>query len=192
MYIIFLFFIILTPFTAESQSTITQACNRNQSSMDCLVCNCYHESRGEIYDGKVAVNKVVMSRAKSKAYPNSICGVIWQRAQFSWTADRIPNNISIPARRAGDQRAFRECQRASEVALQEGANGVLNFYNPKKASPRWARSMRKCGRVGNHLFLTPKWSTCPGLKHLGASGTNKPTQPKPSSNTPTTKERTRL
>lgn len=178
------------PLMVSAQTTIKQSCNRNQSSMDCMVCNCYHESRGEIYNGKVAVNKVVLSRVKSKSYPNTVCGVIYQRSQFSWTADRIPNNISIPPRRSGDQRAFRDCQKASAVALSEGANGVLNFYNPKKASPRWARSMKICGNIGNHRFLTPRWSTCPNLKNLGAIG--KPTKTTPSRTTPTTKERTRL
>lgn len=45
------------------------------------IINC--EAGGESYQGKLAVGIVVMNRVKSKAFPNTIRKVIYQRGQFS-------------------------------------------------------------------------------------------------------------
>ncbi|MFM6927387.1 MAG: cell wall hydrolase [Bdellovibrio sp.] len=142
------------------------SCNVRQSSYNCLLCNCYHETRGESTNGKVAVAKVVLSRAESDEYPNGICKVVYQRSQFSWTNDRINNNIN--ATKAEDIASLDECKSAINTALHEGSNGVLYYYNPSAAQPKWARAFTLCGRVENHVFLTPKGTKCP--KKLGSNG----------------------
>lgn len=45
------------------------------------IINC--EAGGESFQGQVAVGIVVMNRVKSKGFPNTIKGVIYQRGQFS-------------------------------------------------------------------------------------------------------------
>ena len=45
------------------------------------IINC--EAGGECYQGKLAVGIVVMNRVKSKAFPNTVKGVIYQKYQFS-------------------------------------------------------------------------------------------------------------
>ena len=45
------------------------------------IINC--EAGGESYQGKLAVGIVVMNRVSSKAFPNTIRKVIYQRGQFS-------------------------------------------------------------------------------------------------------------
>ncbi len=51
------------------------------------------EARGESYEGQVAVGAVVMNRVRSKAYPNTIRGVIYASGQFTpacnGTLDRV-------------------------------------------------------------------------------------------------------
>ncbi|XGC82005.1 cell wall hydrolase [Bdellovibrio bacteriovorus] len=141
-------------------------CNARQSAATCLLCNCYHETRGESRDGMVAVAKVVLSRADSGVFPSSICGVIYQDSQFSWTQDRIKNNINATS--VDDKAALNECKGAMATANSEGANGVLYYYNPHVASPAWARHFTVCGTVGNHVFLTPRSNSCP--RKLGATG----------------------
>lgn len=164
-----------------SAETIKLTCNKNTSSTTCLLCNCYHESRGESLNGKVAVAKTVLSRAKSDSFPDTICKVVYQAAQFSWTGDRISNNIS--ATKPMDIDAYKECKSAVNTALQEGPNGLLYFYNPHKVSPAWARKKfpkkhkTKAGQfmlktcrpdVDKHRFLVPSGKDCP--KYIGANG----------------------
>lgn len=60
----------------------------SENDMYCMVQNIYHESRGEDTLGQAAVAHVTLNRVKSPAYPDSVCGVVWQKDQFSWTEDR--------------------------------------------------------------------------------------------------------
>lgn len=131
-----------------------------------MICNCYHETRGESFDGMVAVNKVVLSRAESEAHPDSVCGVVFESYQFSWTNDKISNNIS--AKKDDDKKALDQCKKAVSLSVKEGANDVIYYYNPNVARPYWARRMTNCGTIGNHTFLVPRGESCP--RKLGVIG----------------------
>ncbi|WP_413587253.1 cell wall hydrolase [Bdellovibrio sp. HCB274] len=149
---------------ASVSSSLT--CNKRQTATTCMICNCYHETRGENFDGMVAVNKVVLSRSEDDAFPDSVCGVVFDENQFSWTDDRAANNIR--ATEKDDKEALNLCRKAVSISVREGANDVLYYYNPSLASPGWARRMKKCGKVDNHVFLVPRTDTCP--KKLGVAG----------------------
>ena len=56
--------------------------------LECMTKNIYFESAHEGFDGKVAVATVTMNRVKSGRYPDSVCDVVYQRGQFSWTKHR--------------------------------------------------------------------------------------------------------
>ncbi len=159
-----LFFLFLN----QNAVAETMSCNSKQSAFQCLVCNCYHESRGEPKEGKIAVAKTVLSRVESNSYPKTACKVVYQPWQFSWTNDRRSNNIST--RNQIDRNSLRECREVADQALDEGPNGLLYFYNPRVVTPAWARRVKACGKVGHHLFLVAKGETCP--KRLGSSDPN--------------------
>src|SRR5512139_298045 len=50
----------------------------------CLAKAVYFESRGEALEGQLAVAEVILNRVASGIYPGTICGVVTQRAQFSF------------------------------------------------------------------------------------------------------------
>ena len=50
---------------------------------DCLAKAVYFESKGEPLNGQLAVAEVVMNRAKSGRFANTLCGVVKQPSQFS-------------------------------------------------------------------------------------------------------------
>lgn len=151
------FFIYVWLFTPQKIQAQAMTCNRHQTSYQCLVCNCYHESRGEPNSGKIAVAKAVMTRTGTKGYAGSVCGVVWQYHQFSWTWDNIPDNISpqFPA----DKDGFQECKHVADIALREGGNGIVNFYAGPR--PYWAGDYKFCAKVGKHNFLVKAGNKCP-------------------------------
>ena len=54
--------------------------------LHCLTEAVYHEARGEPIKGQAAVAHVVMKRTKfPKEFASTICGVVYQHGQFSWT-----------------------------------------------------------------------------------------------------------
>ena len=54
-----------------------------QNALMCLALNVYHEARGEPLDGQIAIAMVTMNRASWDAA--SVCDVVYERKQFSWT-----------------------------------------------------------------------------------------------------------
>ena len=59
------------------------------SDLYLMSCCIYGEARGESYTGKVAVAAVILNRVKSASFPNSISGVIYQKAPLpAWTTGR--------------------------------------------------------------------------------------------------------
>src|SRR3546814_15995181 len=50
----------------------------------CLAGAVYFESRGESLAGQLAVAHVIINRAQSGRFPDSYCGVVHQRRQFSF------------------------------------------------------------------------------------------------------------
>lgn len=64
------------------------------ASADCLALTVYFESRGEPVAGQMAVAAVVLARAASEAFPDTVCEVVTEanapglhRCQFSWWCD---------------------------------------------------------------------------------------------------------
>lgn len=125
----------------------------------CLALNVYHEARGEPIQGQLAVAYVTMNRLVSGRYPTSICDVVWQDRQFSWTHDTVSD---VPTSKRQWQSAKRiaafvyrnyyHFQRVTKGAA-DLTRGALYFYAPTKAQPEWARKKTVTVKVGSHLFL---------------------------------------
>ena len=66
----------------------------------CLATGIYFEARGESVKGQAAVAQVILNRVRNPAYPNSICGVVYQnekwrhRCQFSFACDGIKDRVA--------------------------------------------------------------------------------------------------
>ena len=130
--------------------------------MRCLALNIYFEARSEPTDGQLAVAFVTMNRVESRRYPDTICRVVWQKRQFSWTHDGKSD-------RPREQYAWKRAQMIARfiftkyTALPEKVrrtmdrtNGALHYYAPKLANPYWARAKEVTFSVGGHVFLAER------------------------------------
>ncbi|AZN72846.1 cell wall hydrolase [Georhizobium profundi] len=121
----------------------------------CLAEGIYFEARGESVKGQAAVAQVILNRVRNPAYPNTICGVVYQnknwrnRCQFSFACDRIPDVVRSP----------RHWDIAEEIAMATTAGkiwlsevGSSTHYHATYVNPRWARSMSRMGKIGLHIF----------------------------------------
>lgn len=131
-----------------------------QRELHCLAQNIYFEARGEPNSGQLAVALVTMHRVKSHRYPNSICKVVWQRKQFSWTHDGKSD-------RPRDRRAWNRARQIADfiyfkyyklpVHVQKVldiTHGALNYYAPGLANPYWARLKVITREIGGHIFMS--------------------------------------
>ncbi len=119
--------------------------------LGCLAMNIYQEARGESTQGKMAVGAVTMNRVRSKHYPSTICEVVWQPKQFSWTSLKVkyhgPTNVKAWVQALGLAKLFMDGGVWSGV-------GEATHYHAVTVSPNWMDSEQLVARYGNHLFYT--------------------------------------
>jgi spore germination cell wall hydrolase CwlJ-like protein len=125
------------------------------AEIHCLALNVYHEARSEPDEGKFAVAQVTLNRVRSHRYPDSVCKVVWQRAQFSWTRDGRsdrPRNVNSWKEALWIARAVFHFNPLSMV-------GRATHYHATYVRPFWSATHRRVRRIGRHIFYeTPERS----------------------------------
>jgi spore germination cell wall hydrolase CwlJ-like protein len=125
----------------------------------------------EQFRGKLAVACITLNRVRSKAYPATVKGVVWQTAQFSWThlskyAPYRGPKAREAIRKVGTRypswrKAWADSQRAAAQVLSGAYKcgrfaGIYHYMNPDHVSQRhqqqWRRGYRPAFRIGRHVF----------------------------------------
>jgi len=118
----------------------------------CGAQNVYFESRGEPGLGMVAVSQVVLNRVKDKRWPDTICDVVWQHKQFSWTHDGKSDRIPLGG--TYQKRLWMKSVYMFLIAHTEKdvTNGATHYHSVG-VDPWWAKHMAVTAIIGNHKFL---------------------------------------
>jgi spore germination cell wall hydrolase CwlJ-like protein len=141
----------VTPQTPSLEADVARlaAAETNGAEEDCLANAVYFEARGESLEGQLAVAEVVMNRARSGRYPATWCGVVTQRAQFSFVRGGI-----IPAANR-DSQAWRRAVAIARIA-QAGTTRMLAanvlWYHANYVAPAWGRRLARSSVIGAHIF----------------------------------------
>jgi spore germination cell wall hydrolase CwlJ-like protein len=120
-----------------------------KKDFDCLAKNIFYEAGVESIKGKYAVAQVTLNRVESTRYPNTICGVVYQRAQFSWTLKPQPKPWG---------KLWEESQQVAYSVLYndtrlESLQDAL-FYHATYVKPYWVDRSAKIKQVGQHVFYS--------------------------------------
>ncbi|MBW8842704.1 MAG: cell wall hydrolase, partial [Sphingomonadales bacterium] len=114
----------------------------------------YYEARSQSDEGQRAVAQVVLNRVRDRAFPDSVCGVVYQGStrrtgcQFSFTCDG-----SMAFRRDPASWAHARDVAVSALSGQVYAPvGSATFYHANYVLPWWASSMDRVATVGAHIF----------------------------------------
>jgi hypothetical protein len=135
-------------------------------SLDCLTQAIYYEAGNQSEDGMRAVAQVVLNRVRHPAWPNSVCGVVYQGAmragggcQFTFTCDG-----SLARRPVASLWAQARLYASEALAGRTFAPvGLSTFYHANYVFPAWAPRLVKTATIGAHIFYR-----LPGL--AGAPG----------------------
>ena len=117
--------------------------------MRCLAGAVYFESRGEPLAGQLAVAQVVINRSESSRFPASYCGVVYQRAQFSFV-----RGGSMPRIKTGTK-AWQRAKAIATIAHQglwdSEAQDSL-YFHATYVKPGWARKKTRRAAIQTHIF----------------------------------------
>lgn len=121
---------------------------------ECLAEALYFEARGESLRGQFAVAEVILNRAESSLFPNSVCGVIHQgtgrkfACQFTYTCDGRAEVINEP-------RAYARVGKIARAMLDGAARNLTSgatYYHTTAVRPSWARRFKRTAHIGVHYF----------------------------------------
>jgi spore germination cell wall hydrolase CwlJ-like protein len=116
----------------------------------CLAKNIFHEAGVEDELGMFAVAQVTINRVRNVNYPDTICDVVMQPAQFSWTSDH---------NRRWDHPTGPKWETAKRIARQVIKEGYrvpalqsAMFYHADYSKPSWRDPSAVVAQVGTHIF----------------------------------------
>ncbi|WP_322180889.1 spore cortex-lytic enzyme [Neglectibacter caecimuris] len=115
----------------------------SESDVQLLASIISAESRGEPYEGQVAVGAVIMNRIAHPSFPNTLSGVIYQEGAFSCLYD---GGINAAVADSAYQ-AAREAINGSDPT-----GGAIYYYNPAKTTNKWIWSREVVAVIGAHRF----------------------------------------
>jgi hypothetical protein len=123
----------------------------DDTALDCLATAVYFEARGESLEGQLAVAEVVLNRTASPAYPDEVCAVVTQKAQFSFVHHGCmprPNEAS---------EAWRRALAVAFVARNGLARSMptnVLWYHADYVSPSWGKRLNEVTQIGAHIFYS--------------------------------------
>jgi spore germination cell wall hydrolase CwlJ-like protein len=121
-----------------------------EKQTDCLAKNIYFEARNQSFLGQRAVAWVTLNRVKDEQYPKSVCEVVWQDGQFSWTEDGKSD-------KPNDETSWMLAQFVAEIAMYsygqipDPTNGAT-MYHADYVDPYWSSKFVETVEIEDHIF----------------------------------------
>jgi N-acetylmuramoyl-L-alanine amidase len=143
-------FLTMGLLTAIGLTAMMSAPEVDPKQHECLAMNIYHEARGERVEGQIAVAHVTINRVSHDKWGTSICDVVYEPKQFSWThmiKDHTPK----------DSKAWSNAKIiARDVMIGNTEDPTMGavFYHANYVNPDWAEYMDLSKVIGRHLFYT--------------------------------------
>jgi len=131
-----------------------------KKDLDCLALNIYREAGHEPFEGKVGVAQVTLNRVADSKFPNTVCGVVYEKTavyskvicQFSWYCDANHRNRKI------NQEAYADSYEVAKKVYLEGFKlpslEPALYYHADYVSPNWR--LERITKIGAHIFYSGK------------------------------------
>ncbi len=130
--------------SSSSGSKKTQMPSKySEDDLKLLANAVYGESRGEPYEGQVAVAAVILNRIEHPDFPNTVGGVIFQPGAFTAVSD--------------GQIWLEPNERAKEAVIDamngwDPSENAIYYFNPVTATSKWIWSRPQIKKIGMHIF----------------------------------------
>lgn len=123
-------------------------------ALQCLASAIYYEAASQSDDGQRAVAQVVLNRVMHPAFPDTVCGVVYQGSeratgcQFSFACDGA---MARPPMRAAWDKAV-GIAAAALGGYVFAPVGLATHYHTYAVTPAWNRDLIMTDAIGAHFF----------------------------------------
>lgn len=131
---------------AETNPKQSQTQTLSKAQLECLSRVAYHESKGESDAGMLAVIHTTLNRVKDNRFPKTVCGVVYQKSQYSW----VKNNPKVKEKEQYE-RAERLAKEVVAGKHKDNSKGALYFNSLHKRPKGTVCTVR----IGGHSFYKP-------------------------------------
>lgn len=120
-----------------------------ETALMCLTLAIYHEARGEPLLGQMAVAEVIMNRVNHRSWPNTVCGVVKQKAQFAFYWDGASD-----AMRDESAKTIASSIADSYINIgNPGITGGATCYTTHEVNNYWTQQSKVITTLGFHKFM---------------------------------------
>ena len=142
------------PFSPAPPMVVNMASPDRNRAIDCLAAAGWYEA-GNDPSGQMAVMQVVLNRVRHPAFPNTICGTVFQGSdratgcQFTFTCDGAMARKPSAA-------AWNRARNNADFLLNGfvyQSVGLATHYHTDWVTPEWSPKLDKIAVVGTHLFF---------------------------------------
>lgn len=122
----------------------------NERDLNCMAEAIYFEARGESARGQQAVAEVILNRVDSNQFASSVCGVVNQPSQFSYTIGGAK-----PIRNKSAYLRARDIARNALAGAPRILTGGATYFHTPAVRPSWSRRFQRTVQIGQHIFYRP-------------------------------------
>ncbi|MPT47580.1 MAG: cell wall hydrolase [Sphingobium sp.] len=141
--------------SALSAPFIGQTALDRYRAVNCLTTAIYYEAANEPDEGQRAVAQVVLNRVRHPAWPNSVCGVVYQGSertdllcQFTFSCDGAMARLPVADKWARARRVAEQALAGRSYAPA----GLATFYHTLAVRPDWSSRLDPVAVIGAHIF----------------------------------------
>lgn len=116
---------------------------------ECMAKTLHHEARGETSSGLIAVANVVINRTLHRSYPKTICGVVYQKNQFSW----VGRTKAVNLENISPKVKLIAYEAVLNNSWKDNTNGALFFHTITNKNMWNKKSLQPTAKIGNHVFF---------------------------------------
>ena len=143
----------MTPAFAGNKVSLLDYNKLIQKQEKCLADNIYFEARNETTKGQIAVALVTLNRVRSNKYPNTICKVVWEHKQFSWTSDGLSDKPK-------NKKAYKKAIHIARILIESKLLGwgIIDYtngathYHANYIQPYWSYNLKRLSKIEDHIF----------------------------------------
>ena len=149
----------------------------------CLTAAIYYEAGNEPDQGQRAVAQVILNRVRHPAYPDTICGVVYQGTERSDTLCQFTFGCDGSMARMPVSLVWNRARRNAQAALLGEVYapvGLATHYHTLAVNPVWNKTLTPTAIVGAHIFFRwPGGAGNPKAFHVSYRGNEPVPAPKP-------------